>query len=97
MNYISHLLDDKSMKKLISQTGMGIEGIEFSISENLDHFEQKLKEYEKRLEQLEAPALTVHGPFLDLNPMAYDSLIQHATRTRYEQAYEAARRLGAKK
>ena len=41
MIYISHLLPDDEMKEIISQTGVGIESIEFSIADNLDH----LKEY----------------------------------------------------
>lgn len=97
MNYISHLMDDDSMKKLVSETGMGIESIEFSIAENLDHLEQTLKSYEQRLARMGASSLTIHGPFLDLNPMAFDSLVQQATMTRYNQAYEAACILGAKK
>lgn len=97
MLYISHLLDDDSMKELIQEMGLGIESIEFSIAENLDQMEQKLLEYEKRLEYMGARELTLHGPFLDLNPMAFDSLVQEATRVRYEQTYEAGRKLGAKK
>lgn len=97
MNYISHLMDDDAMKEVVKKTGMGIESIEFSIAENLDCFEQTLKSYEQRLEHMAPASLTIHGPFLDLNPMAFDSLVQQATMTRYSQAYEAARRLGAKK
>lgn len=97
MNYISHLIDDDTMKNLVAQTGMGIESIDFSIAENLDNFEQTMQSYEQRLIYMGNPALTIHGPFLDLNPMAFDSLVQQATMIRYNQAYEAARRLGAKK
>ena len=43
------------------------------------------------------PHLSLHGPFLDLNPMTYDSLILEATKKRYEQVYEAGRRLEAEK
>lgn len=97
MNYISHLMDDDTMKQLVKETGLGIESIEFSVSENLDHFELTMERYRQRLEQMGNPQLTLHGPFLDLNPMAFDSQIQQVTMNRYEQAYEAARRLGAKK
>lgn len=97
MIYFSHLLEDSEMKALLKMTGGGVESIEFSVSENLDILPQMLQEYEKRLENLECRELMIHGPFLDLNPMAFDSLVAEATRTRYEQAYEAARALGAKK
>ena len=97
MNYISHLMDDDTMNYLADKTGMGVESIDFSIAENLDRFGQTMQSYEQRLVQMGNPALTIHGPFLDLNPMAFDSLVQQATMTRYNQAYEAARLLGAKK
>ena len=97
MIYISHLIDDKEMKEIIASTGAGIESIEFSVAENLDHFSRTLKNYRKRLEFMNSLNLILHGPFLDLNPMAYDSLVVQATRTRYDQAYQAAKELGAKK
>lgn len=97
MNYISHLMDDDTMEKLVQSTGLGIESIEFSISDNLDEFDRTMETYTKRLEKMGNPSLTLHGPFLDLNPMAFDSQIQQVTMRRYEQAYEAAHRLGARK
>lgn len=44
-----------------------------------------------------AAHLTLHGPFLDLNPAAYDSQIRQVTRLRFDQSYEAARELGVEK
>ena len=41
--------------------------------------------------------LILHGPFLDVNPCAYDSLVREATMTRFNQCYEAGLQLGAKK
>jgi sugar phosphate isomerase/epimerase len=41
-------------------------------------------------------AVTVHAPFLDLNPGAIDPLIQRATARRARQALHAAGRLGAR-
>ena len=43
--YISHLLTDEEMKRLIEKTHAGIESIEFSIAENLDHRKSRLKSY----------------------------------------------------
>ena len=85
------------MQALVRQTAAGVESIEFSIAENLDHLTETLRSYEKRLEAMEGKELILHGPFLDLNPAAYDNLVAEATRVRYEQAYEAASVLGAKK
>ena len=97
MIYFSHLLDDSEMKILLDNPGTGLESIEFSISENLDDLDQKLPAYERRLEQMGYPELILHGPFLDLNPAAFDRMVADATRVRYEQSYFAARKLGAKK
>ena len=74
MIYVSHLLDDVDMRDVIERTGAGVESIEFSISENLDRLEEKIDSYEKRLEEMGCGKLVLHGPFLDLNPMAFDSL-----------------------
>lgn len=97
MIYFSHLLDDNEMRHLLQNPGTGLESIEFSISENLDSLDQKLLAYEKRLDAMGYPELILHGPFLDMNPAAFDSMVSEATRIRYEQTYTAARKLGAKK
>ena len=97
MIYFTHLLRDEEMREIVRNTGMGIESIEFSVSENLDKLQETMIAYEKRLSYMECESFTFHGPFLDLNPMAYDSLVRQATKIRYEQAYYAARTLGADK
>lgn len=97
MIYISHLLPDEEMREVIEKTGAGIESIEFSIAENLDHLSETIASYQKRMKMIGTEELTVHGPFLDMNPMTFDSEIRKATKKRYEQAYTAARELGAKK
>ncbi|MDD7388890.1 MAG: sugar phosphate isomerase/epimerase [Lachnospiraceae bacterium] len=95
--FISHLMEDYEMKELIEMTGCGVESIEFSISENLDSLYREIRTYEKRLSRMGCKELTIHGPFLDLNPMAYDKWVVEITRQRYEQAYLAAQLLGAEK
>ena len=95
--YISHLLSDEEMNAVVEETGAGVECIDFSISENLDHLEHSLKDYEKRLKRIGTEKLTLHGPFLDLNPMTFDREIQKVTEKRYAQAYKAAEYLAASK
>jgi sugar phosphate isomerase/epimerase len=57
---------------------------------------------EALLAQLAAPlanaglAVTVHAPFLDLNPGAIDPLVFAVTARRYREALQAAARLGAR-
>ncbi|MBQ8305805.1 MAG: sugar phosphate isomerase/epimerase [Blautia sp.] len=95
--YFSDLLPEQDMYSIIEKTGMGLESIRFSIAENLDVFSQTLKKEKARLHALCVPALTLHGPFLDLNPMCFDRLVREATLYRFSQAYEAAEILGAGK
>ena len=95
--YISHLLPDKEMKELIEETGAGVESIDFSISENLDHLSESVNSYKKRMKEMGTENLILHGPFLDLNPVAFDSEILRVTKLRFAQAYSAAQELGAQK
>ena len=88
---------EADMRPLLAKTGCGLELLSFSIAEKLDRFDETLRDMQGVLARLGNPPLTLHGPFLDLNPMAYDHLVQDATFTRFAQAYEAARVLGAKK
>lgn len=97
MIYTSYLIADNEMQEIIEQTGMGVESIDFSIADVLDHWEEHLPEYKERLHAMGAAHLMLHGPFLDLNPAAYDSQIRQVTRFRFDQSYEAARELGAEK
>ena len=57
------------------------------IPENLDCLNEKIVEYIERLEYIGTRNLTLHGPFLDLNPMAYDSMVRAVTKARFTQTY----------
>ena len=97
MIYLSHLIPDQEMSELFLTYPVGLETIEFSIASCLNHFTDTLHEYSRRIEQMNPATVSVHGPFLDLNPASYDSIIRAATRERFEQAYAAARALNATK
>lgn len=97
MIYTSDLLTTDDMKHVLSQTNTGIESIEFSISENLEHLDTKIFEYRNKLDALQITDLTIHGPFLDLNPVSWDSGIREISARRFAQSYDAALQLGAKK
>lgn len=97
MIYISHLLPDEEMKELTEELQTGVESIEFSISDNLDHLSEHIKSYKKRLQFIGTKDLILHGPFLDLNPVAFDSRVRRVTMERFVQCYEAAQELEAKK
>lgn len=95
--YLSHLIEDGALGRLLNMwPEAGIETIEFGVGQNLDSREKSEKQYLERMgEWIRERPFSVHGPFLDLNPGSFDSLIAEATRTRFEQAYASAARLGA--
>ena len=95
--YISHLLPDEEMQELLKNSELGVESIEFSISENLDHLDKTIETYKERLIKMGNPPLTLHGPFLDLIPATFDSMIRRVTMERFEQCYQVGKLLGAKK
>lgn len=97
MIYISHLLPDDEMKEIIRQTGAGIESIEFSIADNLDHLGESIRSYRERLKNMECRDLTLHGPFMNIDPAAFDSEVRKITMMRFDQTYIAGMELGAKK
>ncbi|MGI6117586.1 MAG: sugar phosphate isomerase/epimerase family protein [Bilifractor sp.] len=97
MIFISHLLPDEEMREVIARTNAGIESIEFSISENLDSLAGTIASYRERMKYIGAERLILHGPFLDLNPVAFDREIRRVSELRFCQAYQAAQELGAEK
>ncbi len=97
MLYLSHLLEDDEMRRLCSKYRAGLESIEFSIGENLQNIDNTLKKYEKRMEFINPPKITVHGPFVDMSPISYDNEIAKITYRRFSAAHFAAKKLGAEK
>lgn len=97
MIYISHLMSDEDMCTLLEEASLGVESIEFSIGYCLDKWQESLDSYRHRLEAMNYQSLSVHGPFLDLNPSSNDTLIRKVTRERFQQAYDAAVALKADK
>ena len=95
--YVSHLLEDEEMRDVCASAGAGVESIEFSIAENLDRLQESIRSYGRRLEYIGAEGLILHGPFLDLVPSTWDSLIAEATWVRFSQCCQAAEALGAEK
>ncbi len=97
VQYISQLMEDPALFSLLEEhPAWGVETIEFSIGDNLDRGTEAVRDYRKRMGRwLETRPLSVHGPFLDLNPGSFDSLIREATLRRCRQAYRAAAELGA--
>lgn len=98
MIYISHLIPDGDMAGLLARYPTGVESIEFSIGYCLDAWQERVTAYQERLDDMGVKCpLSIHGPFLDLNPVSWDSKVRQATWERFSQAYQAACVLGAEK
>ena len=69
MIYLSQLLSPKELTSTIHNYQVGLELIDFSVGMNLDCMSKYLEYWRSVLSQLQNPALTLHGPFLDLNPI----------------------------
>lgn len=97
MIYISNLISDSQLAELLARENLGIETIDFSIGENLDDLSRLIDLWRRRMDSMHCTHVSIHGPFLDLNPTSYDSYIYQATWNRFSQAYRAAMAIGADK
>lgn len=87
--FISELLAPDELREF--SKSYGLELIRFSVADTLDRLGPAIQEVD-----YDCP-LTVHGPFLDLNPATWDSAARRVTTLRFHQAWCAARALGAEK
>ena len=96
--YISHLVDTDHFLKLLEKYPVGIESINFSVSNILDEGPSALSRYKAELGSiLTQRPLILHGPFFDLSPASFDSQIKRVTLERFESVYKIAEELGATK
>ena len=94
--YVSQLFSEDKVSELVNDYNIGIEIIEFGIGYTLDKDDNGVVEFCERMGDLiKRRPLSVHGPFLDLNPASFDNMIKNVTLTRYNQAYNIAKKLGA--
>ena len=94
--YISQLFNDNEIIDFLKDRDIGLEIIEFGIGSVLDQEENGLSDYCNRMgDTIKKRSLSIHGPFLDLNPACYDSLVRNITMLRYNQVYSVAKKLGA--
>ena len=92
--FISQLIDETDYLKIIAKENCGLEIIDFSIAEVLDNPSDYLKKYKSP--QYQDLSLGLHGPFFDLIPATFDSLIKEVTLRRFNQVYDIAKELNAK-
>ncbi|WP_353893878.1 sugar phosphate isomerase/epimerase family protein [Proteinivorax hydrogeniformans] len=69
---------------------------DFILPTNLDeNHENIIKQYKAILHDYKG-IITLHGPYIDLKPSSFDSMIQQSTKRRFLQALNIAIKLGAK-
>lgn len=94
--YISQLFSDEEVFELLKDKEIGLEIIEFGIGSVLDKDDNGVDDYLSRMGgYVNDRPLSLHGPFLDLNPASYDSLVRSATMKRFNQVYSVAKQLNA--
>lgn len=93
--YLSQLEDPKAQLRLTGEYKVGLESYEFAAGDALDQLDTSIAWFCRALGPCCGHGLSLHGPFLDMNTAAFDEDIRTVTRKRYEQSYEAAKRLGA--
>lgn len=94
--YVSQLFEDDKIIQMLNNNDIGIEIIEFGIGDILDKKDKALEDYMGRIGCfIENKSISIHGPFLDLNPASFDNLIRKTTLFRYNEAYNIAKILKA--
>jgi sugar phosphate isomerase/epimerase len=73
---------------------VGIEVLEFAMPENLDQASALLPEMQQKLRTV--PLVGLHGPFFELIPASRDPWVRQVARSRFQQGFELAQRIGAK-
>jgi sugar phosphate isomerase/epimerase len=78
---------------IAKQFQVGLEIQQFAAPENLDQAAILAPDIRSKLAMI--PLLGMHGPYSDLVPASRDKLVRKATLHRFQQAYEAAKLIGA--
>ena len=72
---------------------VGLEVLEFSIPANLDLATTLVNDIRQKVSAI--PLLGMHGPFSELVPASRDPLVRQVARTRFQQGYDLAQKIGA--
>ena len=96
--FISQLVETEKIVPILKKYDVGLEVVQFAHPYFLDNKDKFTKEYKEELGDLYGKIdLIIHGPYADLCPGTRDPLIQKVTSFRFNQAYEVARELEARK
>ena len=88
---------DENPVEVARNYDLGLEINETCVSENLDadRYPSLIAHARKDIDATGVSRSIVHGPYTELTPCSIDHLALELTRTRYEQAWQACRDLGA--
>lgn len=92
--YISQLINEDKILEYTNKYNVGLELIDFSIAGVLDNPDKNIIHYSTS--DYSNINFGVHGPFFDLIPATFDSLIKEVTLKRFNQAYKIAKKINAK-
>lgn len=73
---------------------VGIEVLEFAMPENLEPADSLTTDIRQKVSPF--PLIGMHGPFYELIPASRDPLVRQLARTRYQQGYDLAKKIGAR-
>jgi sugar phosphate isomerase/epimerase len=95
--YLTQFGNWDEVKRLTASYGLGFESYVFTMGRMLDNLPLSASHFMHEFRPLYGNGLSFHGPFIDLNPGAYEPMVRSVTKTRFEQCYAAARMAKASK
>ncbi|OGN89203.1 MAG: hypothetical protein A2Y88_06605 [Chloroflexi bacterium RBG_13_48_10] len=82
------------MLPIVLKYKVGMEVLEFAIPENLEGASSLVPVIQDKVKGI--PLISLHGPFSELVPASRDPLVRQVARTRFQQGYEAAKKIDAR-
>lgn len=96
--YISQLDETKKVLPILKEYNVGLEVVQFASPYILDRKEEFVRSYKDEIKDLLGKInISIHGPYADLIPGTRDSRIANIAKERFEEGYNIAKNLGAKR
>lgn len=87
--YISELIKPEELYPILIENELGLEVTKFSMGDIIDNKEIYCTEFKKELKKYKFKnAVSFHGPYCDLVPASFDSMIRKVTSERFNSAYD---------
>ncbi|MGL5348359.1 MAG: sugar phosphate isomerase/epimerase family protein [Peptostreptococcaceae bacterium] len=96
--YISQLDETNKVLPIIQEYNVGLEVVQFASPYILDKKDEYIEKYKKETKGiLKEINVSIHGPYADLIPGTRDTRIANITKERFEEGYQVAKALSAKR